>query len=143
MNKCFKFFKRSCCCQSLITKILTIVLLGPDFLFVWILNVPVNIYYSHVDRGFGVERFKLFAQGHNAVPPVRLEPATPLSQVKHSTTEPSCSLLGPDISYFENSLDPDSAGFFRSQLIKILTVFDAACKIYCHRRNHASAFAEN
>ena len=29
-----------------------------------------------------------FAQGHNTVLPMRLEPATPLSQVKHSTTEP-------------------------------------------------------
>ena len=28
------------------------------------------------------------AQGYNAVPPVRIEPATPQSQVKHSTTEP-------------------------------------------------------
>ena len=28
------------------------------------------------------------AQGHNAVMPVRLEPATPRSGVKHSTTEP-------------------------------------------------------
>ena len=27
-------------------------------------------------------------QGHNAVLPARLEPATPLSQVKPSTTEP-------------------------------------------------------
>ena len=27
-------------------------------------------------------------QGHNAVPPVRLESATPLSRVKESTTEP-------------------------------------------------------
>ena len=26
-------------------------------------------------------------KGHNAVAPMRLEPATPLSQVKHSTTE--------------------------------------------------------
>ena len=32
------------------------------------------------------------AQGHSAVPPVRLEPATPKSQVKHSTTEPPRSL---------------------------------------------------
>ena len=31
------------------------------------------------------------AQGHNAVTPVRLEPAAPLSRVKHSTTEPLCS----------------------------------------------------
>ena len=28
------------------------------------------------------------AQGHNAVAPVRLKPAAPRSQVKHSTTEP-------------------------------------------------------
>ena len=33
------------------------------------------------------------AQGHNTVPPVRLEPAIPQSQVKHSTTEPLCSLV--------------------------------------------------
>ena len=32
------------------------------------------------------------AQGHNAVTPVRLEPAAPLSRVKHSTTEPLRSL---------------------------------------------------
>ena len=31
---------------------------------------------------------------HNAVLPVRLEPATPQSQVKHSTTEP---LHSPDL----------------------------------------------
>ena len=28
------------------------------------------------------------AEGYNAVPPVRLEPANPQSRVKHSTTEP-------------------------------------------------------
>ena len=33
------------------------------------------------------------AQGHNAVTPVRLKPATPWSRVKHSTTEPLRSLL--------------------------------------------------
>ena len=32
------------------------------------------------------------AQKHNTVTPVRLEPAAPLSRVKHSTTEPLCSL---------------------------------------------------
>ena len=31
---------------------------------------------------------KCLAQGHNPVPLVRLEPAIPRSQVKHSTTEP-------------------------------------------------------
>ena len=34
------------------------------------------------------QRIKCLAQAHNAVPPVRLEPATPQSRVKHSTTEP-------------------------------------------------------
>ena len=33
------------------------------------------------------------AQGHNAVTPVKLEPAAPLSRVKHSTTEPLCSQI--------------------------------------------------
>ena len=33
------------------------------------------------------------AQGHNAVPPVRLKPATFQSQVKHSSTEPLRSRL--------------------------------------------------
>ena len=32
------------------------------------------------------------AQGHNTVNPVRLEPTAPRSQVKHSTSEPLCSL---------------------------------------------------
>ena len=32
------------------------------------------------------------AQGHKTVTPVRLEPADPRSRVKHSTTEPLCSL---------------------------------------------------
>ena len=34
------------------------------------------------------KRIKCLAQGHSAVPLVRLEPTTPLSEVKHSTTEP-------------------------------------------------------
>ena len=33
------------------------------------------------------------AQGHNTVTLVRLEPASPRSQVKNSTTEPLCCLL--------------------------------------------------
>ena len=33
-----------------------------------------------------------FAQGRNAVMPMRLEPAAPRSRVKHSTTEPLRSL---------------------------------------------------
>ena len=31
------------------------------------------------------------AEGHNTAMPVRFEPAAPLSQVKHSTTEPMLS----------------------------------------------------
>ena len=37
-------------------------------------------------------RINVLAQGHNAVTPVRLEPAALQSQVKHSTTEPLRSL---------------------------------------------------
>ena len=33
------------------------------------------------------------AQGHNTVTPVRLKPGVPQSRVKHSTTEPLCSLM--------------------------------------------------
>ena len=49
------------------------------------------------DRSFWVEptkqRIKCLAQGHNTVPLVRLEPATPRSQIKHSFTEPPHSCL--------------------------------------------------
>ena len=34
---------------------------------------------------------KCLVQGHSAVPPVRFEPSTPQSRVKHSTTEPLSS----------------------------------------------------
>ena len=33
------------------------------------------------------------AQGHNTVMPIRIEPATPQSPVKHSTNEPLSSLI--------------------------------------------------
>ena len=39
------------------------------------------------------QEFMCLARGHNAVTPVRFEPAALLSQVKHSTTEPLCSLM--------------------------------------------------
>ena len=42
------------------------------------------------------------AQGHNAVTPVRLEPATPRSQVKYSTTEPLRSQDGILLSWTGN-----------------------------------------
>ena len=38
------------------------------------------------------QRIKCLAQGYNAVAPVRLKPTTPLSRVKHSTTEPPRSI---------------------------------------------------
>ena len=41
-------------------------------------------------------RINVHAQGHNAVMPVRLEPAAPLSRVKHSTTEPLRSKMRLD-----------------------------------------------
>ena len=40
-------------------------------------------------------------QGHNAVTPVRLEPTTPRSQVKHSTTEPLPSLRDKFVVAFD------------------------------------------
>ena len=45
--------------------------------------------------GLNLARINVLAQGHNAVTPVRLEPAALLSQVKHSTTEPLHSLYSP------------------------------------------------
>ena len=45
-----------------------------------------------------------FAQGHSAVTSVRLEPATPRSQVKHSTTESLRSLLIQDMLIVLNFL---------------------------------------
>ena len=39
------------------------------------------------------QRITFLAQKHNAVPLVRLEPTTPQSRVKHSITEPLCSLF--------------------------------------------------
>ena len=41
------------------------------------------------------------AQGHKSVKLVRLEPATPRSRVKHSTTEPLCSLLDKFVVVFD------------------------------------------
>ena len=38
---------------------------------------------------------------------VRLEPSAPRSRVKHSTTEPLCSLCDEIINSFENSMKPD------------------------------------
>ena len=65
-------------------------------LFDLIINVPVNIFsvmsgWVFLGLTSTKQRIKCLAQGHNAVPPVRLEPAAPQSRIKHSTTEPPCS----------------------------------------------------
>ena len=46
-----------------------------------------STFSSHVGvEAFTKQRIKSLTVGHKAVPPVRLQPATPRSQVKHSTT---------------------------------------------------------
>ena len=46
------------------------------------------------------QRIKCLAQGHNTVPLERLKPATPQSQVKHSTTEPlQSSFMNYSVNY--------------------------------------------
>ena len=53
----------------------------------------------------------VLAEGHNAVTPVRLEPAAPRSRVKHSTTEPlrsqnldsNCRILQNDVPITRNN----------------------------------------
>ena len=60
-------------------------------LFCLILYIPVNnlsVISGRVFLGSASTKQGLMclAQGHNTVTPVRLEPAAPLSQVKHSTT---------------------------------------------------------
>ena len=61
-------------------------------LFDLILYVPSTIFPSNSDGFSWVEPVLswdkcVLLKDHNAVKPVRLEPATPRSQVKHSTTE--------------------------------------------------------
>ena len=61
------------------------------------LYIPVNNFSVMSGRVFlGLTSTKqglmCLAQGHNAVTAVRLKPASSLSQVKHSTTEPLQSL---------------------------------------------------
>ena len=66
-----------------------------DFcLFDLILNVPVNnlsvtVFLGRTNTKLGL---MCLAQGHNAVTPVRLKPASLRSRVKHSTPEPLHSL---------------------------------------------------
>ena len=55
---------------------------------------PSQQFFSYVGTGIpGLKQgLMCLAQGHNTVMLVRLEPTTPLSRVKHSTTEPLHSL---------------------------------------------------
>ena len=67
------------------------------FLFDFILYIPVNNFSNMSGLVFLVststkQGLMCLAQGHNSVTLVRLKPASPRSQVKHSTTEPLCSL---------------------------------------------------
>ena len=62
-------------------------------LFDLILNVPSTIFQLNRDGSSWVEPVLsldkcVLLKDHNAVKPVRLEPAAPRSQIKHSTTEP-------------------------------------------------------
>ena len=49
-------------------------------------------------------RINVLAQGHNALTPVKFEPAAPRSRVKHSTTEPLRSLCVYSDLMFANTL---------------------------------------
>ena len=67
-------------------------------LFDLILYVQSTIFQLKRDGSFWVEPFLswdkcVLLKDHNTVTPVRLEPATLLSRVKHSTTEPLRSLI--------------------------------------------------
>ena len=67
-------------------------------LFGMILYVPSTIFQLNRDGTSWVEPVLsqdkyVLLKDHNAVTPVRLEPAAPRSRVKHSTTEPLRSLV--------------------------------------------------
>ena len=64
-----------------------------DVLFDLILYVPLTIFQLNRDGSSWVEPVlslnkRVLLKDHNAVTPVRLEPAAPRSQFKHSSTEP-------------------------------------------------------
>ena len=72
-----------------------------DSVFVWFVSLgPNQHFFSHVGTFLVMlgqvflgwtstyQRVKCLAQGYNAVPLIRLEPVTPPSRFKHSTTEP-------------------------------------------------------
>ena len=65
-------------------------------LSVLILYVPSTIFQLFLGWTSTKLGLMCLVQGHNAVTPVRFEPAAPLSRVKHSTTEPlrSATVIG-------------------------------------------------
>ena len=65
----------------------------PNVLFDLILFSPVMSGWVFLGWASTKQGIKCLVQRHNAVPPVRLEGATPQSQVKHSTTEPPLSSI--------------------------------------------------
>ena len=64
------------------------------------------------------------AKGLNAVTPVSLEPAAPQSRVKHSTTEPLCSQMTPNLY---NIVVIDNFDFNSFSINLILRNFDIFC----------------
>ena len=93
-------------------------------LFDFILYVPSTIFQLNRDGSSWVEQVLsrdtyVLLKDHNAVTPVRLEPAAFPSRVKHSTTEPLHSLSHLSVSKQEQSV------FFR------VLVFLRAVEILC------------
>ena len=63
---------------------------------VWCDYVPINNFSVMSGRVFlGLisikQKINCLAQGHNTVPTVRLKPPTSRSEIRHPTTDPSCS----------------------------------------------------
>ena len=85
-------------CVFLIVSFRTLVKNVFVCLFDFILYSPSTIFQLNRDWSSWVEPVLSYDKcvllyDHNAVTPVRLEPWAPLSQVKHSTTEPLHSLV--------------------------------------------------
>ena len=67
-------------------------ILSQLILFDFILYIPVNNFQLCRDGSSWVEPLMCLAQGHSPVTLLRLEPATPRSRVKHSTTDQATAL---------------------------------------------------
>ena len=84
---------------------LVVTFIKPSFgTFVWFFMSKSTIFHLSWDGSSWVEpvlkqELMCLAEGHRAVTPVRLEPPTPLSRVKHSTTESLCSPFGTSATW--------------------------------------------